>query len=257
MKSNVKTFDSSLRLKKMFLEHPISQLILRSKIFKMKNLLYRRQRHYKIAQQLLLISTLLNVRKVFQILNQFLELLQSVADISHLLKLIVFFMTKEPNLHIIGGWILLNVLNESHTYSSISSYVDLSDIVTSLQHILHTWVLMKLSRVLTQFQLPIQDTVFEETEFLEFEISNSKLLVLLKCSRVIFFEDLESWFGIILSIFKNLGHSKSPESFWVRNKVYIKRNRISSSFRMRIGKHRRSTRLKRRNFRERHLINLI
>ena len=158
----------------------------------MKNLLYSRQRHYKIAQQLLLKCTLFNVRKVIQILNQFLELVQSVADISHLLKLIVFFTTKEPNLHINGGWILLNVLNENHIYSSISSYADLSDFVTSLQHILHTWVLIKLSRVLTQFQLPIQVTVLEETEFLEFVVSNSKLLVLLKCSRVIFFEDWES-----------------------------------------------------------------
>ena len=108
-----------------------------------------------------------NVRKVIQTLNQFLELVQSVADISHLLKLIVFFTTKEPNLHINGGWILLNVLNESPIYSSISSYADLSDFVTPLQHILHTWVLIKLSRVVTQFQLPIQDTVLEETEFLE------------------------------------------------------------------------------------------
>ena len=198
-----------------------------------------------------------NVRKVIQILNQFLELVQSVADISHLLELIVFFATKEPNLHINGGWILLNVLNESHIYSSISSYADLSDFVTSLQHILHTWVLIKLSRVLTQFQFPIQDIVLEETEFLEFVISNSKLLVLLKCSRINFFEDLESWCGIILSVFKNLGHSKSPKSFWVRTKVYIKWNRISSSFRLRIGKHRRSTRVKRRDFRERHFINLM
>ena len=198
-----------------------------------------------------------NVRKVIQILNQFLELVQSVADISHLLELIVFRATKEPNLHINGGWILLNVLNESHIYSSISSYADLSDFVTSLQHILHTWVLIKLSRVLTQFQLPIQDIVLEETEFLEFVISYSKLLVLLKCSKIIFFEDLETWFGIILSVFKNLGHSKSPKSFWVRTKVYIKWNRISSSFRLRIGKHRRSTRVKRRDLRERHFINLM
>ena len=171
-------------------------------------------------------------------MNQFLEVVQSVFDKSHLPKLIVFFTTKEPSLHIYGGWFLLNVLNESHIYSAISSYADLSDFVTSLQHILYTWVLIKLSGVLTQFQLPIQDNVLEETEFFEFVISNSKLLVLLKCCRVIFFEDLESWFGIILSIFKNLGHSKSPKSFWVRTKVYIKRNRIGSSFRLRIGKHR-------------------
>ena len=184
-------------------------------------------------------------------MNQFLELVQSVADISHLLELIVFLATKEPNLHINGGWILLNVLNESHIYSSISSYADLSDFVTSLQHIFHTWVLIN------QFQLPIQDIVLEETKFLEFVISYSKLLLLLKCSRIIFFEDLESWFGIILSVFKNLGHSKSPKSFWVRTKVYIKWNRISSSFRLRIGKHRRSTRVKRRDFRERQFINLM
>ena len=133
-----------------------------------------------------------NVRKIIQILNQFLELVQSVADISHLLKLIVFFTTKEPNLNINEGWILLNVLNESHIYSSISSYADLSDFVTPLQHILYTWVLIKMSWVLTQFQLPINDTVLEETDILEFVISNSKLLVLLKCSRVIFFADLES-----------------------------------------------------------------
>ena len=123
-----------------------------------------------------------------------------------------------------GGWILLNVLNESHIYSSIAPYADLSDFVTSLQHILHTWVLIKLSRVLTQFQFPIQYIALEETEFLEFLISNSKLLVLLKCSRMIVFEDLECF-----SVFSNLGHSKSPRSFWVRTKVYIKWNRICSS----------------------------
>ena len=116
----------------------------------------------------------------------------------------------------------MKVLNESHIYSSISSYADFSDFLSSLQHILHTWVLMKLSRVLTQVQLPIQDIVLEETEFFEFAISNSKLLVLLKCSRVIVFDYLESWFRIILSIFKNLGHSKSPEYIWVRTKLYIK-----------------------------------
>ena len=190
-------------------------------------------------------------------MNQFLELDQSVADICHLLELIVFFTTKEPNLHINRGWLLLNVLNESHIYSSISSYADLSDYVTSLHLILHTWVLIILSRVLTQFQLPIQDIVLEETEFFEFVISNSKLLVLLKCSRNIFFVHLESCFRIISSIFESLGHSKSPKSLWARIKVYIKWNRISSSIRLIIGKHRRSTRVKRRDFRERHFINLI
>ena len=146
-------------------------------------------------------------------LNQFLELVQSVADISHLLELIAFFTTNEPNLHIIEGWILLIVLNESHIYSLITSYADLSDFVTYLQHIHHAWVLIKLSRLLTQFQLPIQGIVLESTEFFEFVISSSKLLVLLKGSRVIFFEDLESWFRIILSVFKNLGHGKSPKLF--------------------------------------------
>ena len=68
---------------------------------------------------------------------------------------------------------------------------------------------------------------------------------------------LESWFRIILSTSKILGHSKFPKSFWVTTKIYTKGNQISSSFRLRIGKHRRSTRLKRRDFRERHYINLI
>ena len=70
-------------------------------------------------------------------------------------------------------------------------------------------------------------------------------------------EDLESWIRKMLSIFKNLGHSKSPKSFRVRTKVYIKGNRISSCLRLRMGKHRMSTRVKRRDFRERHYINMI
>ena len=135
---------------------------------------------------------MLNVRKVIQILNRFIELVQSVADISQLLEVNVFFTTKEQNLHINGDWILLNVLNENHILSSFSSNADLSDFVTSLQHILYKWVLIKLSRVLNQFQLPIQDFVLEETEFFEFVVSNSKFLVFLKCSRVIFSEYLES-----------------------------------------------------------------
>ena len=150
--------------------------------------------------------------QVIQMWNQFLDFVQSVADLSYQLVLIVFFTIKESNLHTNESWLLLNVLNESHIYSSISSYVDLSVFVTSLQRIRHTWYFIKLSRVLTQFQLPIQDIVFEETEFpqkqyqiqrnqrnlqyqisnIKFkfnEISNSKFLVLLKGSRVIIFED--------------------------------------------------------------------
>ena len=65
------------------------------------------------------------VRKVIQMLNNFFELVQNVADINHLLELIVFFMTKESNLHINRDWILLNVLNESHIYSSITSSLTL------------------------------------------------------------------------------------------------------------------------------------
>ena len=225
----------------MFLEQPISQLILSSKIFKVKNCCRKDkdiiQNHTSITTEMYIVQCRRNNSKI----DQFLELVQSAADLNHLLELIVFFTTKEPNQHINGGWIPLNILNECHIYSSILSYSDLSDLLTSLQHIFHTWVLIKLSRVLTEFQLSIQDNVLEETEFLEFVISNSKLLVLLKCSRVIFFEDLESWFRIILSILKNLKHSKSPKSFWVRTKVYIKWNGISSSFRLRIGKHRKST----------------
>ena len=133
-----------------------------------------------------------NVRKVIQMLNQFLELVQSAADKSRLLELIVFVTTKESNLHLKGGWILLNVLNESPINSSITFYADLFEFVTSLQHILNTWVLIKLCRVLTQFQLPNQDFVLEETESFDFVISNSKFLVLLKMFQVIFF-DLENW----------------------------------------------------------------
>ena len=123
--------------------------------------------------------------------------------------------------------------------------------MTSLQHLLQIWVPIKLSWVLTHLQLPIQDIVFEETEFCEFVISNVKMLVLLKGSRVIFFEDLESWIRVILSFFKNPGQIKSPKSFWVGNKIYIKGKRISSSFRLRIGTHRRRTRGKWRDFRDR------
>ena len=175
----------------------------------------------------------------------------SVADINHLLELIVVFTTKESNLQINGGWILLNVLKESHIYSSIFSYANFSDFVTSLQHILHTWVVIQLGQVLNQFQLRIQDIFLKETEFLELVISISDLLVLFKGSRGIFFEDLESWLRNFLSIFKNLRHSKSPISFWVRTKVDIKWNKMSSSFRLRNGKYGRSTRVKRRDFRER------
>ena len=98
------------------------------------------------------------VRKVIQMLNHFLELVQNVADINHLLELIVFVLTKESNLHINGDWILLNVLNESHIYSSITSSL-------TLCHCCGTWVL-------------------EEKQFFQFVISNSKSLVLFKGSGV-------------------------------------------------------------------------
>ena len=84
----------------------------------------------------------------------------------------------------------------------ISSYFDLSDFVTSLQHILHTWVLIKLSLVLTQFKNPIQDIVFEETEFFEIVACDSKLLAILKGPRVILFEVLEGWFRVIFFFLK-------------------------------------------------------
>ena len=105
----------------------------------------RRQISYKYTH--LLKCAFLNIKKVLQNLNQLPEFIQCVAEISHGFVPDHLLSTKKKSLYSSLSWVVLDVLEESHTESAVSSNTYLSHFVTLIQHMFHAYVFVELRLV--------------------------------------------------------------------------------------------------------------